>query len=576
MRTQSIWSKVLSEANLRRLAGGASFARGEEYFAGGHVHGLVEHAGKLTAKVRGTHDYRVTLEMADGELDYACSCPVGADGAFCKHCVAGGLAWLAHAGERSPSSTTLVVTLEETRHWLTQQDKETLVNLILEQAARDDRLREKLLLQSAKTTGQGVNLKTFRQAIDRATDTGGFVDYNGAYDFAEGISEVVDSLEELLQNGSAEATIELAEYALSSVEESLGGVDDSDGRLGEMLSRLQELHLTACEKARPDPEALAERLFAWEMRTQWDTFYGAASTYADVLGEKGLAVYRQLAEAEWARVPALRAGQKDPEEYGRRFRITSIMESLARATGDIAAVVAIKQKNLSHPYSYLEIAEIYRAAKRRDEAMAWAERGLQAFPDHLDSRLREFLAEEYHRLKRHDEAMALIWAQFSERAGLENYQQLKRHADRIRQWPAWRDNALAFLRAEIAARKKDARKKPSWGTPDHSELVRIFLWEEDVESAWREAQGGGCANHLWMELAAKREKDFPADAIPIYQQRIDPLINDSSYEEAVKLLRKIRPLLTKLDRAAEFGQYLATLRATYKRKRNFMKLTESL
>ena len=36
-----------------------------------------------------------------------------------------------------------------------------------------------------------------------------------------------------------------------------------------------------------------------------------------------------------------------------------------------------------------------------------AERGLRSFPERADSRLREFLAQEYHRRERHDEAMAL-------------------------------------------------------------------------------------------------------------------------------------------------------------------------
>ncbi len=49
----------------------------------------------------------------------------------------------------------------------------------------------------------------------------------------------------------------------------------------------------------PIRRRLARRLFAWELCTDWDTFYGAAATYVNVLDEKGLAVYRELAEAEW-------------------------------------------------------------------------------------------------------------------------------------------------------------------------------------------------------------------------------------------------------------------------------------
>jgi hypothetical protein len=43
----------------------------------------------VRATVRGSGRYRVDLTVAaDGELGWSFSCPVGADGEFCKHCVA--------------------------------------------------------------------------------------------------------------------------------------------------------------------------------------------------------------------------------------------------------------------------------------------------------------------------------------------------------------------------------------------------------------------------------------------------------------------------------------------------------
>ena len=59
---------------------------------------------------------------------------------------------------------------------------------------------------------------------------------------------------------------------------------------------LVRLHHRACVAARPDPETLAARLFEWGLHSEWETFYGAATTFADVLGEGGLAVVRKLAE----------------------------------------------------------------------------------------------------------------------------------------------------------------------------------------------------------------------------------------------------------------------------------------
>lgn len=580
---------VLTPEALRQLAGTRSFERGEDYFAAGQVISLVEHGSKLTATVEGTEDYRVTLSVREEALSYDCTCPMGADGAFCKHCVAVGLTWLANASGRSPtqhtkSPDTPVVTLDDAHAWLAKQDKSRLVEMLLDQAATDEHFRERLLLQSAKTAGREGNVAAIRKALDRATRTGGFVDYRSARGFSLGIDQVVDSIDDLLKTGCAADVIELTEHALGKVEQAILSMDDSDGYMGGILERLQEIHFESCQKAQPDPVALAERLFDWEMRAHFDTFYGAAGTYAELLGERGLAAYRRRAEAAWAKVPQTRPGQKDPEEFSRTFRIRNIMETLARQAGDVEALVAIKSRDLSNAYAFLQIAEIYREAGKADKALEWAERGVKAFPERNDSRLSEFLADEYHFRKRPDEAMQLIWKIFTEHASLESYGTLKEHAERTQQWPAWREKALEFIRADIQREKhRRAQKRQAWDwmpqPADHSLLVQIFLSEQDIEAAWHEAQTGGCHNSWWMELARFREKEFPADVVPIYQKQVDTFINqknNGSYAEAVNLLAKIHRLMIRLEQADQFAGYLASVRATHKPKRNFIKLAERL
>ena len=278
-------------------------------------------------------------------------------------------------------------------------------------------------------------------------------------------------------------------------------------------------------------------------------------------------------------MPALRPGHNDPEKYGKRFRITHIMETLARQTGDVEAVVAVKKRDLSLAYHYLQIAETYKDARKHDLALEWAERGVKAFPERTDSRLREFLAGEYHRRKRHDEAMALIWAEFAESPSLEQYRNLKAHAERIGQWKPWREKALGYLRSTSPAQRARVKKIDGPGITRRIIRIsfRIFLWEKDEEAAWREAQEGGCSNDLWLELAAKRDKDHPEDALPIYQRQIEPTLdrkNNEAYAETIGLLRKVRELMVRLERKDEFTDYLDKVRAAHKPKRNFMKLLE--
>lgn len=74
--------RAMNDAVIRRLAGDQSYERGLDYFSRGRVASLQETGEGLRALVRGSQNYSVRLEADDGVLDYACDCPVGADGFF--------------------------------------------------------------------------------------------------------------------------------------------------------------------------------------------------------------------------------------------------------------------------------------------------------------------------------------------------------------------------------------------------------------------------------------------------------------------------------------------------------------
>src|SRR6266508_2571997 len=270
-----------------------------------------------------------------------------------------------------------------------------------------------------------------RAAINEAIRAGGYVDYWGSHGYASGVHDVVDSLEALLQDGEAETVADLVEHAARQLNEAAGYVDDSDGSLREVMTRLTELHLAACEQARLDPTELARRLFSLEMAEgDLDDFLGTLPAYAELLGQEGLAAYRELLDAEWSRVPPLRPGDDSHSRYEhQRFRVTSMMERLAALDGDVEALVEVFRRDLSGPYNFLRIADAYRDAGRHDAALDWAERGFAAFAEPGDPRLRDFLAEEYQRRDRHEDAIALMWQEFTRLPCLGAFQKLKTHAE---------------------------------------------------------------------------------------------------------------------------------------------------
>lgn len=257
-----------------------------------------------------------------------------------------------------------------------------------------------------------------------------------------------------------------------------------------------------------------------------------------------------------------------------------MMHALARTSGDVEELVAVMAKDLSCEYRFLKIAQVYKDAGQHDQALRWAEQGLAAFPHRTDSRLRGFLFEEYLTRGRPNEAMNLAWAEFTETPYAHGFQRLRASAERIGQWPTWREEALEFLRERAAGEHKD-KKQGEWGwgyQPHVQALVEVLLAEGEPGQAWQEAQDAQLPAEVWLKLARSREKAHPADAVAVYQRHVEWLVTGTTgkrYEEVVRYLLRVGRLMTSLGQAAQFRQYLAGFRAKHKRKWSLMQLLDS-
>ena len=581
-------TRILSEPNLRRLAGVRSYERGLDYAAAGAVARLSRDEDRVEAAVQGTHRYRVELWVGDdGELAGSCSCPMGAGGAFCKHCVATGLAAV-EGGEDAPRT----ISLDEIRGHLAAMRKEKLVDLLIAEAREDERLLDRLRLR-AVTDRDGVDVDAFRDAIDRAVDPGGFITYAEAYDYSRSLEESIGSLRALLDQGHSVEVVELVEHCAAAIERAVEMVDDSDGQMGGVLDDVQRLHLEACERADFEPVGLAERIFALMMATDHELFYDAAEDYAHLLGEQGGRRYAELVRAEWERLPVLRptdgrgamrtgsflmVGEELSERRGS-FRLTHAMELLAERSGEVEEMVAVLSRDLSLPYKFLRVAEVYAGAGRDDEALEWAERGIEAFPERPDSRLVSFLVEAYRQWDEHERAAELIWTLFADRPGLDSYRDLKPYAERAGRWEETRERALVLIRGGLAGGEQGLGAHAWQAHRDATELVRIHLWEGDAGAALRAARAGGCRWDIWLALADALAPDDPWEAMIICRDQVEPTIEGktkAAYRAATDLLAKVRDLMVRTGDGDEFPAFLAEIREAHKRKRNLIKLLVEL
>lgn len=475
------------------------------------------------------------------------------------------------------------------REHLAVQPAERLVELVMAEVERNPALKDELLLEVAHAGGP-LDLAQFRRSFSDALRSkraaGGRSSYpRTSGPWARAVHESIDRIGALLAAGHATAVIELTEYALGRVDKAMSTLDDSSGWFSQVVSELERLHHEACVVAKPEPIALARRLFAIDVDGEWDILIDSVERYADVLGDDGIAEMRRLAEERWAEMPERPPGSGCDTTPGR-FHLERMMEKLAIQSGDVDARVAVMARDLSHAYDFLQIAEVLTEAGRGDDALEWAQRGLIAFADEPhgpDTRLDDFVLGAYLERDRTDDLADLVWQRFEQRPNASTYARMRLWTQQVDRWEDLRPKALGRLRAEAERATSDASTARAtaarrWGSAPpapsaYQILIDVLLHDDGVEEAWRLAVEHGCSQSLWMSLANARESSHPLDAIAVYKREVEHLIDRKqtrTYEAAVELIGHIAELLRTGGSEADVDEYLADVRQRHKPKTKFL------
>lgn len=551
---------------IQKLCGVRAFAKAS-MIRESEIEGLTENDGRLMATVRGTLPYTVELWVEGArKAAWSCTCPQGEDGKLCKH--AGAVALTLHGGGRAawakpvaPSTTD--VESDPVFEFLLGLDQRELAHLVYDAATRDTRTAQRLEALVASSVGKpAVHVKQWRKMITAAFGRPShFVDYYEAPRWAEGVTEVLQDLRALLDYGQAEAVVTLAEYAFERADKATQHVDSSDGWFESISYDIADIHLQACIQAQPEPVALARRLVEFDVNAELDTFRRAAAAYADVLGPDGLAEYRRLVE------PAFEAlGPREERAWtsSERFHLTGAMLGLALATDDADEVIRIKSGDLRSPYDYAEIVAALHHVGRTDEAIDWARRGIAMPGRQFQTReLRVQLVELLREAGDPDAAHGVRLEGFHQSPSLTSFKELLAETPEESR-DAQRAEALDWLRERAISGDGHAAS---------SLLVEILLYDGDTDGAWDVATTVGCDQRWWMTLARAREKDHPADAIPIYQQAVADLIDkkkSGAYKDAVDLMARVQRLYGAADAAEGWTAYLDAVTTQHRQKSSFI------
>ena len=516
--------------DLHEKAGGQSFQRGRDYVEA--VGDVAPTALGVRATVRGLDSYEVWLGRDGDLLVGECSCPFGADGNFCKHCVAVGLVLIAEGpGPAAPEI--------DLAGYLRTLDQRELVELVLEQAGRDPALYRRLSLRAGSTGAPQVAV--LRRQLDEALRVRGYLDDQATRDYARRAREVLDTVDELITSGHASEARPLARSAVEGITAAMSTVDDSAGAVTGLYRRALSLYARACAAARPNPARLAEWLFRQRLDGPgWPVV--ELAEFVDTLGEAGLSAYRTL----------LREACVAPEDE-KVVVLRAMRTQLATVDGDLDARVDILAEDVPNPKAFVDIVTLLREAGRLAGAIRWAERGVE---EAGDPRLTDLLVLSYVDDGRPEAAVTLRESALRAAPTRLLYAHLRETATLAGAWPGARGRALDVLRA--AAEDSGA-----------DQLAGALLDDGEVLEAWQAAEKHGCGERVWLEVARRHGADHPADVLPGLREVIRRVLERTGREasrEVAVLLEELRDLSTRAGERPSFEALVGWIRERHQRR----------
>lgn len=550
----------LSETSLLQAAGDLVYARGEDYVR--YVSGLRITELKAYASIQAKRVYTVELGWSGPLPDGFCTCPHHADGNFCKHLVAVGLAAI-DTGRVAVDDTTSSQADAALQAAVQTMDVDELRDLVLTLAQRDAGVRRMLEIRATTASGDDAQAKADLEAHVRNTLTfRGFIDYRRSFEVAGAASEMLDELETHVNSGAAEVVRPALLRAVTRLRKIIEQADDSSGSIADQCQRAADLYARACRLGHPDPVKLATWLVKFRADSPgWPHL--VLADFADAFDEKALATYRQA-------VAALDRTLAD-RDHLHRFEADAMLLELADHDGDLDRAIHLLSQG-DHP-QYGAIVDRLRAAGRTEDAVTWIDRAVAdgrisshgggneywLSPDHV--------AATYKELGRIDDAVAVLRADFVRQPSVGAYRVLLDFAAGVGRTDTERAWALDQAR-ELAASDRFAAG---------AVLVQLHMSEGDIDAAWQAADRYG-PGWAWKELAVRGADARPVAAADLYRPQLEKDLqypNSAIYPDIAERLAMMAELYEKSGRSADFASFMAQIRQDYRKRPALMKALDA-
>lgn len=549
----------LSEMALLSVAGDLVYARGEDYVR--YVRGLRITGLKAYASIQAKNVYTVELDWSGPLPDGFCTCPHNADGNFCKHLVATGLAAIdsGRVAVDEPAGAPVDMRLESA---VQAMGVDELRELVLTLAQNDGGLRRMLEIRATAASGDDEQVRAEFETYARNTLTfRGFIDYRRSFEVAAVARDLLDEFEGYVSSGAAEVVRPALLIALTRLRKMLEHVDDSSGSIADECQRAADLYAWACREGRPDPVKLATWLVKFQGDSPgWPTL--GLADFVAVFDEKALARYRKA-------VAALDLELIDADRW-RRHEVDRMLLELADHDGDVDRAVDLLSQG-EHP-RYGAIVDRLRAVQRDDDAVAWIDRAVAegCISSHGGGNeywlSPEDVARTYIELGRIDDAVGALRTDFVRQPSVGAYRALLDfaagldRADTERGWAMEHAHQLATDRFAAGA-----------------VLVQLLLSDGDIEGAWQAAERYG-PGPAWRELAVRGAQARPVEAADLYRPQLAKDLrhpNSKLYPDIAARMSIMAELYEKGGRSEDFAAFIVGIRQDFGRRPALMKALDA-
>jgi len=452
---------------------------------------------------------------------------------------------------------------------LTQFGAGRLAEILIDEAARNRRLKQALQMVLAAKTGSLELSHQVRKRLTTLARSDAFVSSKKARELSAELEQLKAATVETIGAKDPKLAVGLLWQFLELHASIFDHLDDSNGRLGTLFRAACQDLGPLLGQAKMQSSELAAMTLNWITNNGY--YDGLVFALSDALGPEGRSALRvMLAERLREHLSTERQHAIQPGHFDyTRSGLSLALRDLADCENDTDAFIETYQgADLTNPAYATEIAQRLLRANRAEEALSYLDRGAPT------DKNRHFKEVEWSdariavldMLGRKDEAQALRLAVFERHLSAPH---LKAYLERL----------ADFERAEAESVALDRVER--YGNV-HAALNFLINWPALVRVAHlvesRIGEIDGDRRELLDPAASALQDGFPLASVLLRRRLIDVILQkarSARYRDAVRYVREIESQqseVTDFGRHESHAEYMACLKREHARKSGFWKL----